>query len=224
MGPLTLERIKAIRRRYRTEQLRKVKAPIAVQVTRGKSEIRVEGKEERDILVRVGLRGVGGRGEVGQLARLEELSRVPLDSVPRKPRRLQSVEERETKGPTSTKAVPVEKAPLRILSPSGNNSKWHLPKRITPRLLRRRYQAILDVSPIFVVSDMTPSTSTGSATGEPAASAEVESKDDLRMSVVKSPWTQNGLATMPELSVEDLWWIEQSKVSGQSKKKGRSRE
>ena len=158
-----------------------------------------DGPGARAVLNRVGLGGVDLAGGWQRLEELEAKASVPPESRPRVPRRLQTREERTTKGPTPSLASSTSTVrDLRILSPSSKNSKWHLPKTISPRLLRRRFALILDNSPIFVVD-------------------EQDKGKKSKFEVVKSSWAKGGASHVGVMGQEDLWWLTMDDPAGDGK-------
>ena len=193
---------------------------------REEEELGVE--EGKEVLRRLGLGGVRIEEGRAMLEALERRGRVGEGGLPRKPRRLQSREERGTKGPVAMEKGTKEGKERRIFSPSSKNSKWHLPKILTPRLLRRRYQAILHDSPILVISESPPRplkkpSSTGPSTPVPANLAMTATFE-----VRRSDWAKGGMAGMGAMSEEDRWWLAQEEImygnkESKSRKGGRGK-
>lgn len=228
LGPLTAQRVKKIKLRYWNDQTGKLRAPIAVVVRREGEELSLE--ESTEVLERLGLGGV--RLEEGRKV-LEDLERkARVGEVPRKPRRLQSRAERATKGPTVKQGEGgKERKELRILSPSSKNSKWHLPKTLSPRLLRRRYQAILHDSPILVISESSsppprPSSKKPSSTSPPIPQPSDPTASPTKTTtfvVRRSDGAKGGTAGMGIFSEEDRWWLAQDEVMFGRSKESKSR-
>lgn len=197
LGPLIPQRISAIRRRYFTEQTGKLRAPIAVQVTCSDPVLGMLMSEEdkREVLKEVGLSEYGVKEGQARLDQLE-LSAVPNpDSLPLPPKRLQTPSQRSLRGSASTPRALSKDDPL-ILSPAANNSKWHRPKSITPRFMRRRAQDVLARSPIFLVEQQL-------GTG----GAEVSKGGRVRMSVTKSGVAKGGVEHLAQLGKDELGWM-----------------
>lgn len=215
IGPLNSQRIKAIRGRYFNSQLSKVRAPIAIELKR-KDGRPIEDKE--GFAKRAGLSKVNLESGRRVLAGLEAKSQVSAKPLP--PRRLQTLEQIRSSTPIPPQVrQKMDDDQRRIFSPSSKNSKWHRPKTVTSRLLRRRYQDILSKSPILVVEDRIDKSSPSSS---PTASS------GFSYSVTLSPFARGGLNLIPEASAEDLWWEQQEvelgmksapRSSGKSKSK-----
>lgn len=234
LGPLTLSRIRKIRLRYFNEQTGKLRAPIAVL---GKRDgVEKLGTELRDNLKNVGLAKVDEVKGRERLERLEKLSQVV--EVPRAPKRLQSREERSIKGSkqfsiNSTGDSSIRPTP-RILPPTYSNTKWNLPRIISPRLLRRQYQSILQNSPIFTIEETTSSfkvTPSNSKVRAEEKLTKLDSREKVEevsrvvFSVTRSEWAKEGTRGTSHLSAEDAWWLERDKANGISlvKKGGKRR-
>ncbi|KAL8277965.1 hypothetical protein RQP46_009597 [Phenoliferia psychrophenolica] len=195
LGPLTPQRVRAIRLRYWNSQTAKLRAPLAVQVRaaaggeNGQQLVRSAGVAS-GVLQKAGVMGVDVEAGWRRLEELEGKARVPDDARPRVPRRLQTRDERTTKGPTPFATPPKpqqERKVPRILSPLANNTKWHLPKTLSPRLLRRRFAHVLDNSPILTVIE--------------------RAQGPVGFEVSKSTWAKGGMGHVGAMSEEDLWWI-----------------
>ncbi|KAK4702314.1 hypothetical protein P7C70_g3912, partial [Phenoliferia sp. Uapishka_3] len=198
LGPLTPQRINKIRLRYYNHQIGKLRAPIAVKVRGLDGEVVEDAKRASVILEKAGLKGVDVAGGWEMLEELEKKARVPDEAKPRLPRRLQTMESKQTKGPAPKASTTQAQSPPRILSPSSKNTKWHLPNTISDRLLRRRYAEILKESPVVVFTE-----SRGS--GE-------EKKTGF--TVVNSPWAKGGVGHQGNMSEEDLWWLKMDEGLG----------
>lgn len=160
--------------------------------------------------------GLGSFSHASSRSLLDELeAKVQVAEVarPRLPRRLQSPEERAVKGsvPPQVKQE-ISEEDRRILSPSSKNTKWHRPKIITSRLLRRRYQNILVNSPILVVeqSDVTSSPSTPPSTSK----SSPRLKDPFSFSVTQSAFAKGNPRQIPLANAEDCWWDAQERELG----------
>ncbi|ORY66929.1 hypothetical protein BCR35DRAFT_334487 [Leucosporidium creatinivorum] len=211
LGPLIPQRINAVKRRYFNSQLGKLRAPIAIQLKRKDGQ---PVEDELEMLKQAGLGSFNYASSKSLLEELEAKAQVAEASRPRLPRRLQSPEERATKGsvPPQVKHE-VSEDERRILSPSYKNTKWHRPKTITSRLLRRRYQNILANSPILVVepSDVISPTDTSAPTSQPAPRP---SKDPFSFSVAQSAFAKGNTRQLPLASAEDCWWDLQERELG----------
>lgn len=148
------------------------------------------------------------------LAELEAKALVAEAARPRLPRRLQSPEERAAKGsvPPQVKQEVLEED-RRILSPSSKNTKWHRPKTITSRLLRRRYQNILSNSPILVVEQSDPTTAPAPLPSSSKTSPR-PFKDPFSFSVTQSAFAKGDTRRIPLASAEDCWWDAQERELG----------
>lgn len=209
-----------------------MRAPLCV-VAR-KNGVRLEaGTELNEFITKAGLEGTQVEHGRLMLERLEGLSKVPTENVSRLPRRLQTFEQKSTKAIQSISLDKKDAArdELRILSPSRSNTKWHLPKIVTPRLLRRRYQSLLFDSPIFNLNlndspsipppSSSPDATTVSSNSAPATPLKPE-EGKFSYSVTRSKWAKGGIDRMGLLSEEDAWWLsmDNEKKRSQGKKKG----
>lgn len=219
LGPLIPQRIKAIRRRYWNDQVGKLRAPIAVEVSQSKQSD--DNSAVSDILDAVGLDRVDHAQGQSRLAELEQKATVSVQRRPRVPRRLQSQTERATKGPAPIEVAKVCKtdSDRRVFSPSRKNSKWHNPKTVTPRLMRRQYARVLSKSPVVHVEDArgdTPSSKPAKATKQ----TKPFQVPGFKISVGLSDKSGNGV--LPLLSDEAKWWLERDRDRQQSGKKQKS--
>lgn len=222
LGPLTPQRIKAIKRRYFNEQISKLRAPIAVRLRRKDGQ---PVKDEHLMLKYVGLGTVDLAKGQRVLGELELKAQIAEGATPRLPRRLQSPEQRASKGvvPPRIKQE-VADDQRRILSPSSKNSKWHLPKTLTPRLLRRRFQEILTNSPILVVEQQQlPSTSSSPSPTSSIDKPRPAVKTPFTFSVAQSPFARGSVQRHPEMSAEDQWWEQQEPPTSALAGKGKQR-
>lgn len=201
-----------------------MKAPIAVILKSSINETSDISAEERQVIIeKAGLTG-GVRENRRMLDEIEFKSRVEDGRVPRLPRRLQVSPIVQPILPLpSTFTIPPRSAEPRILPPSSSTIRWHFPKTITARLLRRRYQLLLIESPIVTISltrtkGSPPDSPDGSATKE-----ELE-KSRVQFNISNSEWARGGTSTLPIVSEEDLWWIENDGEKGATdEKKGKRR-
>ncbi|GAA6012078.1 hypothetical protein JCM10207_005120 [Rhodosporidiobolus poonsookiae] len=152
LGPLIPQRIKAIKRRYWTAQVGKLRAPLALQVRLGGERV-ASAEEAARWLCAAGLalpseEGKAERAVQSGWDRLESLRRaaeVDPARVPRPPRRVQAAaaaaqaEVAAAAAPARDLRLPREKtdAERRQFKPRAHDTKWHAPKRVTARLLRR---------------------------------------------------------------------------------------
>lgn len=214
IGPLTLQREKAIRKRYFRDQVAKIRAPIGVRIDGlGEGEV-----AEKEVLENAGVVGwkVGNTlleileeklsGEGGPRA---TIPRRLLDRLEPKPTSTTGTNGTTTAATTSPstpekpKLSRTEKKLLvpRILSPSSKNTKWDLPKTVTSRLLRRIYQRILADSPVVSISIPSPTT--------PPKSPATLPNLKPRIAIVRSRFAKGGQAGIAVLSEEEAWWAEQ---------------
>ncbi|GAA5994115.1 uncharacterized protein JCM10292_001880 [Rhodotorula paludigena] len=216
LGPLTPERVRAIRRRWWNSQTGKIRAPLAVHVRRpGGEDVRDVGEATR-LLRDAGL----GSGLAEDLvragwSRLEQLERTATSKqVPLPPRRLQTAEQRATKhAPPEKLALPrIEDAQRRVLSPSARNSKWHNPKQLTARLLRRRAEAVLEEGPVVVVHVPAPSAAAEEQEGEKKAKVPSK-KGGAGFEVKRSELAHGEKGRVREMTDEERWWHEQEAAS-----------
>lgn len=211
LGPLIPQRINAIRRRYFNEQVGKLRAPLAV-IVKG-----VEGQaDEVKLLKEAGLAKVDLLRGRSMLTDLEDRASVREEEKPRPPRRLQTKEERSVKGPAPrTSAVrpddTIKFSERTVLQNSRKTTKWHRPKVQTARFLRRRYQKLLEQSPIVTVEQVDEAT----AKKEKGKKDGVEGR--VRFTVSRSPVAKGAVGRLAEMSEEDRWWIEQEPVGKSSK-------
>jgi hypothetical protein len=204
LGPLSPQRITKIKLRYWNEQVGKLRAPIAILLRKG-SGVEDMSAEERAILLEKA--GLLARDNIGsaRLWALEHRTQVSVTAVPNPPRRVQSFEERSAKSSLLHSNAPFfRSSPSLVLPPTSNATKWHLPKRVTPRLMRRRFQNLLYDAPIVTVSLI------ASKPSRPDLSTAVASTDNSRaaFNVTRSEWAKGGIGLLSSLSAEDLWWIE----------------
>ncbi|KAM0751218.1 hypothetical protein T439DRAFT_325367 [Meredithblackwellia eburnea MCA 4105] len=213
LGPLIPQRIKSIKKRYWRTQVGKVRAPVAV---------RVEGEGQKEGLREIGLKRWEYEKGLERLGELERRAGVSVQGRPRAPKRSQPPLERLSRetGPGESpheSQLPPQDSPIfrdeknrpdRILPPT-KSTKWSLPKSLTPRLLRRRYQEILATSPVLVV---------GPKKGEDG--------EERNMKVVLSEMAKGGIGLVSEMSEEDEWWLERAAGEEEVKKgmKGKRRE
>ena len=194
LGPLTPQRVRKIRLRYWNSQVAKLRAPLAVQVRGPDGALVASAIAASAVLEAAGIKGVDVSGGWARLEDLERRARGPDEHRPRAPRRLQSAELRSAKGPTPSIRPPAREGPPRILEPSSKNTKWHLPKTLSNRLLRRRYAQILK-APVLVVAQ------------------REDAVDGVGFEVTKSTWGTGGGAEVGLMSEEDRWWLAQDEVT-----------
>lgn len=231
LGPLTRERERAVRRRWWNVQTGKVRPPLAVRVRRGGEDVTDVG-DARGLLERVGLRGISEEALRAGWDKLDELERkattaaeVPPHGLPLPPRRLQTPSQRAAAAhplPSPSSSPPPRKpAPpqLRILPPSSHATKWHLPKHLTPRFMRRRAAALLEHAPVLVVH--VPS----------AGGPERAEEERVRFEVRRSDRARGERGGVREATDEERWWLEwgaqqqqqQQGASSQAGGKGKAR-
>ncbi|GAA5900259.1 hypothetical protein JCM5296_003023 [Sporobolomyces johnsonii] len=199
-GPLIPQRIAAIRRRWWNSQTAKLRAPLAVKVRQGGSEI--EGPSTASAVLKgleaAGLDEIKVQPGWNRLAQLEEKASVPLSAQPLPPKRLQTPSQRSSSHPVPAKTAHerLDDNDRRVSSPSSKNTKWHLPKQITARLLRRQAVKMLQDAPIVVVHAPDEGSKTAKGGKGP------------RFEVVRSELAKGEPGRIPAMSAEDLWWHE----------------
>ncbi|GAA5986666.1 hypothetical protein JCM10908_003850 [Rhodotorula pacifica] len=202
LGPLIPQRIKAIKRRYWNSQTGKIRAPIAVR-------LHADGREIHDVAQAAELLERYAKLDISphalaqgrdRLAELVEKATAPTAWRGLPPRRLQTAEQRALRGSTaSTSAAPARAPPeLRVLKPSSANTKWHLPKSMTARLLHRRMQETLTQAPIVDVKVTSP---------RKEGEAVAVKYDVTRHEAAKGEKGRYRLQTP-----EERWWQEQAKT------------
>ncbi|SCV70836.1 BQ2448_3598 [Microbotryum intermedium] len=245
LGPLIPQRIKAIRRRYWNSQTAKIKSPLAVLVLQGEGEDRI-GREE--VLKKVGLGSLGEHLQslgMARFERLEDLTQVREEERPRRSRRLRGVlnqgrrtgvEAHALEG--STSPTPTVKKEVSASQPQGSKkkritttttttipglslAKWSTPKVLRPRLMRRRYEAVLENAPIVIV-ERVGSGSKGNQVGRgegkggkketkhpsEKSSASKASGNNVRIQIRLSDFAKSGKGGIGVMGEEDRWWNE----------------
>ncbi|GAA5927825.1 hypothetical protein JCM3775_006089 [Rhodotorula graminis] len=214
LGPLPDERIRAVKCRWWNLQTGKVRAPLAVKVRRGGIDVD-DCAEALAVLERAGLGGMREGLLRDGWRKLAELERkavgeqadgevAPVRPLP--PRRLQTPEQRAASHPPPlppSRRIAEHEADAepRILSPSARATKWHRPKHLTARLLRRRAAAVLEQAPIVVVH--VPAEGEGAAEG---VGREAEGK--VRFEVVRSDKAKGEKGQYRDMTSEETWWQE----------------
>ncbi|GAA5889702.1 hypothetical protein JCM8208_001103 [Rhodotorula glutinis] len=208
LGPLTQERIRAVKRRWWNLQTGKVRAPLAVKVRRGGIDVD-DCAEALAILERVGLGGMREGVLRDGWRKLAELERKAVGEAadgaaapvrPLPPRRLQTPEQRAASHPSPPSRRAAQREPdaePRILSPSARATKWHRPKHVTARLLRRRAAEVLEHAPIVVVH--VPTEGEGDERG---------AEGKVRFEVVRSDKAKGEKGRYREATAEEAWWQE----------------
>ncbi|GAA5865490.1 hypothetical protein JCM3774_005657 [Rhodotorula dairenensis] len=161
LGSLIPQRVRAIKRRYWNSQTGKLRAPIALRVQTDDTGDVLDPERAHKLLetyadVHVSPRAIAQGRE--RLTELVNKAATPTASRPLPPRRLQTAEQRaaRTRATSRTLSPPATSAELRTFKPLSADTKWHLPKTITPRLLRRRMQEVLAQAPILEVKLASP--------------------------------------------------------------------
>lgn len=139
-----------------------------------------------------------------RLSELVEKAGAPASSGPLPPRRLQTPDQRAArKCRDEEDSLPRSSSPeshiLRVLKPSAANSKWHLPKSVTPRLLRRRMQESLAQAPIMEV--------------KLASSQKEGDACTPKYSVVRHEAAKGEKGRYRLQTPEEGWWQEQANVT-----------
>lgn len=193
--------MRAIKRRYWNAQTGKIRAPIAIRVeTDG---VASEAPEEAAAQLEryTGLDVSAGALETGW-KRLDELvakTWSPFDWDPLPPRRLQSPEDCL---PTPSGLIEQMSLGLRatgtprVPRPALSNTKWHQPKTLTPRLLRRRMQEALAQAPVVSVKIASPAAE-GKAAG-------------VKYEVARHESAKGESGRWREQTDEEAWWQEQA--------------
>ncbi|GAA5837597.1 hypothetical protein JCM5353_003264 [Sporobolomyces roseus] len=201
LGPLKPERIRAIRRRWWNAQTNKLRAPLAVRVYEdGKLVDGTDKATESLLKANTGLEEADLGNGVKRLALLETKATVPLSSRPLPPKRLQTSEQRSTYRPAPSKtARPVlSDQHRRTFSPTSRNTKWHAPKQITGRLMRRRAAGMLENAPIVDANVKDGGKSVG-------------------YEVVRSKVAKGERGRFARVSDEDLWWLQRGELKEAAK-------
>ncbi|GAA5974578.1 hypothetical protein JCM5350_001202 [Sporobolomyces pararoseus] len=195
LGSLAPERIRAIKRRWWNLQTGKIRAPIAVRVYRDGEAVKVTG-ESKILLSKLdnGLDGVNLESGQHRLDLLEAKAQVPKSSRPLPPKRLQSRDQRAQSYPAPTKVAPptLQDAERRTFSPTSRNTKWHNPKQITSRLLRRRAIGSLEIAPIVNVN--------------------ISDRGKAGYEVKRSQFAKGEKGRFAQVSEEDLAWLERGET------------
>ncbi|GAA5902273.1 hypothetical protein JCM6882_000489 [Rhodosporidiobolus microsporus] len=237
LGPLTIQRERAVRRRWWNLQTGKVRPPVAVKVKRGEVQI-----GEVDEVVRL-LAGNGVEMSEGEVRRgwerLEALegSLSPTApggalSTPLPPRHSPSRALLPSSPPSSPSAAPSDllrpppspsstrnpfrrdpSSPRRVFKPLSSDTKWHPPKHVTPRLLRRIKEGVAEKAVVLTLV-LPP------ARLEDSANTRRVEKGKWEVSV--SGRAKGGREKFREMEMdgEDAWWFEQGDEGGDKKKKG----
>lgn len=203
IGPLVPERIRAIKRRWWNSQTGKIRAPVAVQVSEDGIAVR-DVQHAKHLLEQTehGMEYVSLEKGQARLALLENKATVPPPAQPLPPRRLQTAEQRATAHlvPPKTQRPVVKDAERRTFRPTSRNTKWHNPKQITARLLRRRAAETLEIAPIVKVN--------------------VTGKGRPRYEVAKSDFAKGAKGRFAEIGEEDLRWFERGETGQGGKQRG----
>lgn len=206
LGPMIPQRIQAVKRRYWHEQTGKVRPPLAVRIS-APSNVRLADTLKAAQIGTLNL----GRG-VELLRELEGKARVPESDRPKPPRRLQTAEQRAAKSssPRTDRVMARDDSALRISIPSRNPSKWHLPKTLSPRHLRRRFQEVLTRTPILKVVDHAgKQEKPGQSTTDTPRKQSKLSKSRFEFKVSRSDARLDGLDRVPEAGAETMWHLQQ---------------
>jgi hypothetical protein len=221
LGQLIPQRIRAIKRRYWNSQTGKLRAPIALRLHTDTGEV-VDPEQASELLEKYTSLYIPPRAIAlgrARLAELVEKADAPASTGPLPPRRLQTPDQRATRRNRDEQApvprfTPPRSDVLRVLKPSAANSKWHLPKSVTARLLRRRMQESLAQAPIMEVK---------------LASSQKEEGDGYtpKYNVVRHEAAKGEKGRYRLQTAEERWWQEQANVvtaaSDVSKKKEKKR-
>ncbi|GAA5855741.1 hypothetical protein JCM8547_001664 [Rhodosporidiobolus lusitaniae] len=214
LGPLTLQREKAIRRRWWNTQTGKIRPPVAVDVKVGDGEATMGDEEVLSLLAEQGLDLTAMQLQRGRnlLADLEASAALPASQQPFPPRRLQTREQRATRHhpPASLPLSKQDDSARRQFKPLNVDSKWHPPKHLTPRLLRRIAQGVADKA-VTVTLSLPSSSSSDSATAETSkAKAAKGQPTGPRWEVsVSEKAARSGLGRYREMNDEEKWWFEE---------------
>lgn len=220
LGQLIPQRVRAIKRRYWNSQTGKLRAPITLRLHTDTGEV-VDPELASELLGKYTSLDIPPHKITLGRARLSELvekANAPASSSPLPPRRLQSPDQRASRrSRDEEEALPRFASPrsdiLRVLKPSAANSKWHLPKSVTPRLLRRRMQESLAQAPVMDVK-------LGSSQKE-GGDAYTSKYNVVRHEAAKGEKGRYRLQT-----AEERWWQEQVNVvttASEARKKKKKR-
>lgn len=213
------QRIQAVKRRYWNEQIGKVRPPMATFIERSNDG---DAQDDGKALRAAQIGWIDMKKGQDSLLDLESKARVPANRQPRLPRRLQTADERAIKGPTpsSSTSISCSSGDARVIPPSLNASKWHRPKILSTRLLRRRFQDVLSRSPILTVRDR--GETVGASTKESQTSKKSSpSQNRFHFEVTLSEARLDGLERVPEVDQETLQWIQHEAGTGRKGTKSR---
>ncbi|GAA5937326.1 uncharacterized protein JCM15063_002872 [Sporobolomyces koalae] len=205
LGPLIPQRVKAIKRRWWNSQTGKIRAPVTARVREnGQVVVGLEQAHATLVALENGLDELDLERGHDRLNQLETNATVPPSTAVLPPKRLQTLEQRSARHPVPPKlAKPVLGDPQRrVFSPSSRNTKWHSPKQITARFMRRRAAELLANSPIVEIT--------------------VNEGKKPHYEVVRSALAKGEKGRMTQASAEDLWWIEKGEAMGKAKGKKRA--
>ncbi|GAA5958198.1 hypothetical protein JCM10213_001612 [Rhodosporidiobolus nylandii] len=226
LGPLTIQRESAVRRRWWNSQTGKIRAPVAIKVRRADGSLVDDAKEAADALKAAGL-PVQSAPELeagwARLAALNASAAASFAATPLPPRRLQTTEQRATSHPLPppTREAAKTDEDRRQFKPRARDSKWHPPKAVTSRLLRRVRQGVGEKA--VVVTLGLPPAMAVEAEAEKAAKKKKGGKAGApKWGVSLAGCARTGRERYREATAEDLWWMEQAelaeKEAGKSKK------
>ncbi|GAA5893206.1 uncharacterized protein JCM6883_007598 [Sporobolomyces salmoneus] len=202
LGPLKPERIRAIKRRWWNLQTGKIRAPVALQLYKDGKEVTDLGGAKRILeTFENGMEFVDLEKGQSRLALLEAKARVPTSSRPLPPKRLQTLEQRSNRHPVPAKTARpiVRDSERRTSSPTSRNTKWHNPKQITGRLLRRRAAESLEIAPIVEV--------------------HVNGNKKPTYEVARSRFAKSEKGNIARISEEDLHWLQRGEGQRRHKSK-----
>lgn len=200
-------------------QTSKIRAPIAVQVEANGSL--VEDAEQATCALsqnaNVDISPDRLRAGWKRLQALVEATACQASAGPLKPRRLQTAAERSlwanrrvaTHSPGSLTA---EDRHRRTTRPPLSNTKWHAPKTITPRLVRRRMQDALAQAPLLTVR---------LAEG---SEADAGVAPTVRFDVARHPAAKGERGRFRRQNDEEAWWQQEAaRLSPHGKKSTKKR-
>ncbi|GAA5823702.1 hypothetical protein JCM11251_000731 [Rhodosporidiobolus azoricus] len=222
LGHMTIQRERAVRRRWWNLQTGKVRPPIAVRVRRGDETIR-EAKEVTSLLKASGV--VMSEEAVREgWERLAALEGSSFASSPLPPRRspsrstIDNAPAASSATPSSSPlppfsssqySLPSRPCPPRVFKPLSSDTKWHPPKHLTPRLLRRLSQGVAEKAVVLTLV-------------LPVAGDCQKDVEKWEVSLSKAARGARDRYREVEMGGEEEWWFEQGEaVSGEKKgKKG----
>ncbi|GAA6041867.1 hypothetical protein JCM8097_004516 [Rhodosporidiobolus ruineniae] len=228
LGHLTISRERAIRRRWWNLQTGKVRPPAALRVRWADGTEVQSPQEAAELLSKEGVKVGAEEVQEGwdRLAALEAAAMLPDGQQPLPPRRLQTPSQRSPlHAPPQSTALPAKTDDeRRQFKPLASDTKWHNPKRVTARLLRRIAQGVAEkavvLSLVLPDSPTSPSSScpagdsTSSSPSFSSASGKSSTPSAPRWEVSLSRAARGGRQHFREMDAEEEWWYEQEEAAG----------